>query len=101
MAPFTPAARRYPAAISIGTRPTFDGQSRAVEAYLLDFAGDLYGQRLRLHFVARLRGQERFDSLPALVAQMQRDVATARDVLRGETLAGAEALAGPEIAADG
>jgi riboflavin kinase / FMN adenylyltransferase len=105
VAPFTPAARRFPAAISIGTRPTFDGESRVVEAYLLDFAGDLYGQRLRLHFVARLRGQERFDSLPALVAQMQRDVATARDVLRGEAQEGPGEGAGgvdaPEIAADG
>jgi riboflavin kinase/FMN adenylyltransferase len=82
VAPFTPGARRYPAAISIGTRPTFAGAARVVEAYLLDFAGDLYGERLRLSFAARLRGQEKFDSAPALVAQMERDVAAARAVLR-------------------
>jgi riboflavin kinase/FMN adenylyltransferase len=81
IAPRQPLARRYPAAVSIGTRPQFDGTRRVVEAYLIDFAGDLYGQRIRLHFVARLRGQERFPTVDALVAQMRRDVDTARRVL--------------------
>lgn len=82
--PFTPQARRHPAAVSIGTRPTFDGSQRAVEAFLLDFSGDLYGHRLRLHILARLRGQERFDTLDSLVEQMHRDVARTRIILSGE-----------------
>jgi len=49
-----------------------------VEAYILDFAGDLYGQGLGIEFVSRLRGMERFDSVDALVAQMRRDVADTR-----------------------
>jgi riboflavin kinase/FMN adenylyltransferase len=81
LAPYTAQARRVPAAVSIGTRPQFGGDRRVVEAHLLDFAGDLYGQSLRLHFVARLRGQERFRDVPALVAQMQRDVAAVRALL--------------------
>jgi len=81
--PFTPSAVRIPAAVSIGERPTFDGRRRVVEAYLLDYDGDLYGQPMRLHFVYRLRGQERFDSVAALTEQMARDVHQAR----GELLA--------------
>ena len=80
--PFTAHATTHPAAVSIGERPTFDGRRRVVEAYLLDFDGDLYGQSLRVHFVARLRGQERFDSIDALVEQMHRDVARARSKLK-------------------
>jgi riboflavin kinase/FMN adenylyltransferase len=99
VAPFTPSARRYPAAISIGTRPTFEGRSRVVEAYLIDFAGDLYGQRLRLHFVARVRGQETFASVPELVAQMGRDVETARALLVDASAR--DAGAALDLAADG
>lgn len=82
--PFTPQARRYPAAVSIGTRPTFDGSQRAIEAFLLDFDGDLYGRRLRLHIIARTRGQERFNTLDSLVEQMHQDVARTRNILSGE-----------------
>jgi riboflavin kinase/FMN adenylyltransferase len=99
VAPFTPDVRRYPAAISIGTRPTFDGRSRVVEAYLIDFNGDLYGKRLRLHFVARVRGQETFASVAELVAQMGRDVETARAVLLDA--AAADSVEGLDLAADG
>ena len=53
------AGPRLPAAVSIGTNPTFSGRERRVEAYVLDFAGDLYGERLALDFVARLREQRR------------------------------------------
>jgi riboflavin kinase/FMN adenylyltransferase len=81
LSPFTPHAITHSAAVSIGERPTFDGRRRVVEAYLLDFDGDLYGQTLRLHFVERLRGQERFDSIGALIEQMTRDVAQARALL--------------------
>ncbi|HXI14951.1 MAG TPA: riboflavin kinase, partial [Chloroflexota bacterium] len=70
-----------PAAVSVGTRPTFYGRKRVVEAHLLDFDGDIYGQPLRVHFVRRLRGQERFDSIDALIQQMGRDVQNVRSVL--------------------
>ncbi len=67
------------AATSVGVRPTFvTGRGVLVEAFLLDFAGDLYGQELRLEFLARLRGEERFDSAEALIVQMERDVEQAR-----------------------
>ena len=68
------------AAISLGRRPTFyeTADASLLEAYLLDFDGDLYGQAVEVRFVERLRGEERFDSVDALVAQMQRDVATTR-----------------------
>ena len=79
--PYSERARLVPSAVSIGERPTFNGRERAVEAHLLDFDGDLYGQRLRLHFVDRLRGQERFDSVATLVEQMKRDVSLARRLL--------------------
>ncbi|HEX2046673.1 MAG TPA: bifunctional riboflavin kinase/FAD synthetase [Acidimicrobiales bacterium] len=71
------------AAISVGRRPTFhDGSSPLVlEAYLLDFDGDLYGQAARVSFVRRLRDQERYDSTQALVAQMGRDVDATRSAL--------------------
>ena len=68
-------------AISIGDRPTFNGTIRLVEAFLPGFDGDLYDQELRLHFVARLRGQVRFESIDALVTQMNADVATCLHLL--------------------
>jgi len=73
-----------PAAISVGTRPTFyeDGDV-LVEAYVLDFDGDLYGQRVKVRFREWVRGQERFDSIEALVEQMNADVETTRRILAG------------------
>jgi FAD synthase len=72
------------AAISLGRRPTFYAESGLLllEAYLLDFDGDLYGQAARVRFHRRLRGQERFDSVDDLIAQMARDVEAVRE---GET----------------
>lgn len=70
-----------PAAASVGTNPTFDGTERTVEAHLLDFDGDLYGRRLGLRFVRRLRAMERFDTTADLVATMRRDVELARATL--------------------
>lgn len=68
------------AAVSIGVRPTFGtGRSVLVEAYLLDRDVDLYGQRLKVEFLQRLRGERRFESTDALVAQMHSDVARARE----------------------
>ncbi|MFF0101348.1 bifunctional riboflavin kinase/FAD synthetase [Micromonospora sp. NPDC005257] len=66
------------AAVSIGTNPTFSGQERRVEAYALDFTGDLYGERLALDFVAHLREQRRYDAIEPLVAQMAEDVERTR-----------------------
>lgn len=63
-----------PAAASIGVRPTFGLTERLVEVYILDFAGDLYGQELETRFVAKLRNQETFPNLESLVAQINRDV---------------------------
>jgi riboflavin kinase / FMN adenylyltransferase len=70
-----------PAAISIGTNPTFEVRQRRVEAYVLDFDGDLYGAVLGIEFVERLRGMEKFDGVDALVTQMHADVAKTRAVL--------------------
>ncbi|WP_018220649.1 bifunctional riboflavin kinase/FAD synthetase [Salinispora pacifica] len=69
------------AAVSVGTNPTFSGQERRVEAYVLDFDADLYGERLALDFVAHLRGQVRYDSIEPLVAQMAEDVERTRQAL--------------------
>jgi riboflavin kinase/FMN adenylyltransferase len=70
------------AAVNVGVRPTFEtGRGLLVEAYLIDFDGDLYGQTLRIAFAKRLRGERRFESAEALVAQMERDVEDARNVL--------------------
>jgi riboflavin kinase/FMN adenylyltransferase len=72
---------RLPAAVSIGTNPTFSGRERRVEAYVLDFDGDLYGEHVGLDFVARLRPTLSFDSVEALVAQIDADVADTRHLL--------------------
>lgn len=77
-------AGEHVAAVNVGVRPTFGtGRGVLVEAYLLDFDGDLYGSELRLDFMARLRGERRFDSSEALVVQMQEDVARARELGAG------------------
>jgi len=69
------------AAVNVGVRPTFGmGLSLLVEAYLLDIDADLYGTELRLEFLVRLRGERRFDSAEALIEQMNRDVARAREL---------------------
>ena len=67
------------AAVSVGVRPTFGtGRAVLVEAFLLDFDGDLYGQVLRVDFLTRLRGERRFDAVEALVEQMRIDVVQTR-----------------------
>jgi riboflavin kinase/FMN adenylyltransferase len=71
-----------PSAVSVGVRPTFQtGRGELIEAYLLDFDGDLYGQTLCLEFLARLRGERRFDTPEALIEQMHRDVAQTRELV--------------------
>jgi riboflavin kinase/FMN adenylyltransferase len=74
-------ANGHPAAVNVGIRPTFEtGRGLLVEAYLIDFEGDLYGRTLRIAFVARLRGERRFPEVEDLIAQMHRDVEEARKV---------------------
>ncbi|HEY5353370.1 MAG TPA: bifunctional riboflavin kinase/FAD synthetase [Streptosporangiaceae bacterium] len=76
--------QRWPAAISVGTNPTFDGRERMVEAYALDRDDlDLYGTHVAVDFAARLRGMVRFDSAAALTEQMCRDVDEARGLVGG------------------
>jgi len=74
-------ANGQPAAVNVGVRPMFEtGRGLLIEAYLLDFDGDLYGRNLRVAFVERLRGERRFPSVEDLIAQMNRDVAEAREI---------------------
>ncbi len=75
---------RYPAAVSIGTNPTFSGRTRTVEAYVLDTTADLYGQHVAVDFVARIRGQEKFDSVDTLIEAMGRDTDKARAILAAQ-----------------
>lgn len=84
--PGDPTATPRPSVTNIGLRPTVDGSERRVETHLLDFpspgeSGDLYGQEIELALIARLRDEQRFDGLDALVAQIHRDIAAARSAL--------------------
>ena len=79
---YAASAAGYPAAVNVGVRPTFDtGRGLLVEAHLIGFDGDLYGQQLRIAFLERMRGEKRFDSVDELVEQMQRDVAEAQEIV--------------------
>jgi riboflavin kinase / FMN adenylyltransferase len=76
--------QRWPAAISVGTNPTFDGQHRVVEAYALDRDDlDLYGVHVAVDFAARLRGMAKFGSVDELIAQMRVDIDQARVLVNG------------------
>ena len=74
----------WPAATNIGIRPTFDGQSLIthVEAHLIGFTGNLYGELIRLECIERLRGEQRFASIDALVAQIHQDLAQTMQIVR-------------------
>ena len=78
-----PDGAKHPTAISLGRRPTFYEEAHAslLEAHLLDFVGDLYDESAKVRFVARLRGEVRFDNVDDLVAQMRRDCDDARAAL--------------------
>jgi len=67
---------------SLGTRPTVDGVEPLLETHIFDFSGDLYGREIEVEFVQKLREELRFDSLAALVAQMDQDAAMARSILK-------------------
>ena len=86
-----PDGVRRPAALSLGRRPTFYAEAdlSLLEAFLLDFDGDLYDEAARVEFVELLRGQERFESVDDLVRQMHLDVERAAEILRREDAAGA------------
>ncbi len=75
---------KHPAVTNIGLRPTFTGGEAVprVEAHLLDYSGDLYGKTLKLEFVERLRGEQKFPSVEALVAQIRSDTEQAREILQ-------------------
>ncbi len=72
---------RLPAAISVGTNPTFQGSRRTVEAFVLDYDGDLYGEHVGVEFASRLRPMEAFPHLEGLLAAMAKDVADTRQIL--------------------
>jgi riboflavin kinase/FMN adenylyltransferase len=74
----------HPSVTNVGVRPSFDHGAKSIEAYILDYSGDLYGRDVTISFVARLRPELRFDSVPALIAQMDRDVQDARQVLTSQ-----------------
>jgi riboflavin kinase / FMN adenylyltransferase len=76
-----PGGDWYAAAANIGVKPTFGGTEVTIEAHLLDFEGDLYGQALRVQFLARLRPEMRFGSVAELTAQIKRDVERAREAV--------------------
>jgi riboflavin kinase/FMN adenylyltransferase len=73
----------YTAATNIGQRPTFAGDNLTVEAHLLDFSGDIYGETMELRFEERLRTEREFKGLAELVAQIEKDVAATRHLLTG------------------
>ena len=73
---------RYQSATSIGIRPQFDGQHPSVETFIFDFDEDLYDQSMRIELVQRLRPELKFESVDALVRQMQADVELSRQILR-------------------
>jgi riboflavin kinase / FMN adenylyltransferase len=81
-------ANGVPAAVNVGVRPTFEtGRGELIEAFLIDFEGDLYGSELRLHFLEKLRGERRFESAEALVAAMHDDVARSRVICASASVA--------------
>ena len=77
----TVSGKRYMAASSIGTRPTFDNGSRTIEAFILDFNELIYGEKITLQFMNRLRDEIKYDSLDELIAQINDDVSKTRNSL--------------------
>ncbi len=72
---------QWPSVTNIGINPTFGGGPRTIETYIFDFSGDIYGQRVQLFFVKRIREERRFSSPDLLVEQMKRDVLSAQKIL--------------------
>ncbi|HEU4664170.1 MAG TPA: riboflavin kinase, partial [Dokdonella sp.] len=81
-------ARARPGVASLGVRPTIDGGGEPLlEAHLFDFDGDLYGRRIEVEFVRKLRDEAKFDGLDAMVRQIDRDAAQARAILGAAAIA--------------
>ncbi|MCC7256057.1 MAG: bifunctional riboflavin kinase/FAD synthetase, partial [Dokdonella sp.] len=76
-------SQAMPAVASLGIRPTVNGTEPLLEAHLFDFDGDLYGRRLEVEFVAKLREEEKFADLDAMVRQIDLDARQARAILAG------------------
>lgn len=82
-----PDGSRHPAAVNVGKRPTFyqDAEHSLVEAHLIDFSGDLYGEAARVQFVELIRSEQRFDGIEALKTQLDQDIAKAAEILAQES----------------
>jgi riboflavin kinase/FMN adenylyltransferase len=80
--------QRYMAATNVGVRPTVNGRRRLVEAHLLNFDGDLYGQTIRVEFITRIRAEQKFSGLLELKMQINADVMQVQQLLREEPLDG-------------
>lgn len=76
----------YDGACNIGDNPTFDDGKRSIEVFIFDFAGDLYGREVRLYFVERIRGEEKFADAAALKQAIAADVARCRELLQGVSI---------------
>ena len=76
-------AERFAAATSVGNRPTFDGKDTTVEAHILDFDREIYGQTLAVEFVARVSPELKFTAVDDLKVKIASDVAAARELLKG------------------
>ena len=77
---------RFRAVTNVGQRPTFNGEGIRIEAHLLDFDRDIYGKTLTVEFVARLRGEQKFSGIDALIAQIRADVEQGRTILAGRSV---------------
>lgn len=75
---------RMPAMMNIGTRPTFEGKQQTLEVHILSAVGNLYGQKMTVEFVSRLRAEQRFDTREALIAQLKHDKQKTEDILLNE-----------------
>ncbi|MDZ7332038.1 MAG: bifunctional riboflavin kinase/FAD synthetase [candidate division KSB1 bacterium] len=74
-------SERYPGVLYIGSKPTFAYQHQTIELHILDFSGNLYGKKIEIEFVSRIRDDQQFDSASQLVERIERDKATARAIL--------------------
>lgn len=77
-------SRQMPAMMNIGTRPTFEGKRQTLEVHILEDVGNLYGQRMTVAFVSRLRAEQRFESREALIAQLKHDRLATEQILLNE-----------------
>ena len=75
---------RMPAMMNIGTRPTFEGKQQTLEVHILSAVGNLYGQKMTVEFVSRLRAEQRFDTREALIVQLELDKQKTEDILLNE-----------------